>query len=216
MTFNWTHMCKPTLPVKSQPSQTHTDLRPIIKEFAIKPMDHPVVVLSEGPHAGLYVQLNGQVAYVKGETRPYAAPFRTIIHDSVNGTVFYTSSPHTLVANPAYTVASQPLQDEYAYFYRGNMPYCNGVVHEITNRMTTDYIILTQLQLQKRCRPMTPQTAQRLQRSVTPVNARAASRQLPVFNKTPVQEELDEEWLEKLNIDDLLQEFKEHIVGPVA
>ena len=170
-----------------------------------------MVVLSEGPHAGLYVQLNGQVAHVKGETRPYAPPFDTIVYDSVKETVFYTSSPHNFVANPAYTVASQPLQDEYAYYYRGNMPYCNGVVHEITNRLTTDYIILTPTQLQKRHHPMTPQTAQRLQRSVTPV--RVASRQVPIVNKTPVQEELDEEWLEKLNIDDLLQEFKEGIVS---
>lgn len=172
-------------------------------------MDHSVVVLSEGPHAGLYAQLNGQVAHVKGETRPYAPPFDTIIYDSVKETVFYTASPHKFVANPAYTVASQPLQDEYAYYYRGNMPYCNGVVHEITNRLTTDYIILTPVQLQKRHRPMTPQTAQttqRLQRSVTPVNAKVASRQVPIVNKTPVQEDLDEQWLEKLSVDELLQD----------
>jgi hypothetical protein len=170
-------------------------------------MDHPVVVLSEGPHAGLYVQLNRHVVHVKGETRPYAPPLDTIIYDSVKGFVFYTSSPHKFVANSAYTVASQPLQDEYAYYYRGNMPYCNGVVHEITNRLTTDYIILTPAQLKKCHRPMTPQTVQRLQRSVTPVNARASSRQVPIVNKTPVQEELDEQWLENLNVDELLQEF---------
>lgn len=199
MTFNWSHMCN------------H------LKPNRVKPMEHSVVVLSEGPHAGLYVQLNAQVAHVKGETRPYAPPFDTIIYDSVKETVFYTSSPHTFVANPAYTVASQPVQDEYAYYYRGNMPYCNGVVHEITNRLTTDYIILTPAQLQKRHRLMTPQTAQRLQRSVTPVtpvNARVASRQVPIVNKTPVQGELDEQWLEKLNVNELLQDVLQEFDDP--
>ena len=170
----------------------------------------PPVVLSEGPHAGLYVQLNGQVAYVKGETRPYAPPFNTIIYDSSKNNVFYTSSPHAHIANPAYTVASQSLQDEYAYLYP-NSPYCNGVVHEITNRLTTDYIIITPVQLQKRRRPMTPQTVPRIQRSTTPTNTRVSPRQIPVYNKIPVEDELDEEWLEKLNVDELLQEFKQAI-----
>uniref|UniRef100_A0A6C0IXP4 Uncharacterized protein n=1 Tax=viral metagenome TaxID=1070528 RepID=A0A6C0IXP4_9ZZZZ len=173
-------------------------------------MKHPVVV-SEGPHAGLYVPLKGQFAYVKAETRPYASPFNTVIYDSDNGVVFYTSSPHTLVANPAYTVASQSAQDAYAYFYQGNMPYCNGVVHAVRNCLTTDYIIITREKFMGRQnlrrRPMTPETAQGLQKSTTPTNAKGTPRQVPVYKMIPVEHKLDDEWLERVDVDELLQDF---------
>lgn len=159
-----------------------------LESLVFKAMAEQPQVVHEGPHAGLYVPLNGQFAYVKGETRPYAPPFNTVIYDSVKHVVFYTQSPHIIDANPAYSVAPQSAQDEYAYFYRGNMPYCNGAVHEVKNRLMTKYTIITRVQLHNRRRPMTPQTTQRLQRSITP----------------------DDDWLEKLSVDELLQEFDGH------
>ena len=38
------------------------------------------VVVPNGPYAGLYMPLDGSIAYVK-ETRPYASPFINLIYD---------------------------------------------------------------------------------------------------------------------------------------
>lgn len=173
-------------------------------------MEKPQVV-HEGPYAGLYVPLNGQVAYVQGETRPYAPLFDTIIYDSVRGGVFYTSSPHTLVANPVYSVAPQSSQDEYAYFYKGNMPYCNGIVHEVKNGLTTEYTIITPMKPRRLFSqdPTTPQTDLKLQSSSTAPSRVNVPPKIPVYNKkTPV--ELDDAWLKTLNVNELLQEFGDH------
>lgn len=157
------------------------------------------LVIHEGPHAGLYVPLDGKFAYVKDETRPYAPLFNSIIYDSDKDVVFYTSSPHTFVVNPAYSVAPQSLQDKYANFYKGDMYYCNGVVHQVQNGLTTEYTIITPTELQKVTswlsrRPMTPQTDQ----TVTPVTSGKAK--ITVYEEN----EADNAWLKEVDFDELL------------
>jgi hypothetical protein len=162
--------------------------------------EQPVVV-HEGPYSGLYVPLNGQFAYVQGETRPYAPPFNTVIYDSARDVVFYSSTPNTINNNESYSVAPQSAQDEYAYHYFGYMPYCNGVVHEVKNSLTTMYTIVTLAQVDNRRRPMTPQTVQRPQRSIAPTNTNPSPRHIHICTKK-IWVEVDDDWLDRLNFDE--------------
>jgi len=166
--------------------------------------EHPLIV-KKGRHAGLYVPLDGQFAYVKDETRPYAPPFNNII--SHNGFVFFTWSPATFVTNPAYSVAPRSAQDEYAYSYQGYTPYCNGVVHSVKNRLTTEYIIITPEELYKILYPIPPE-------SITPISTNNTPPKTPpntppktppkIPPKIPVYKNLDDPWPDRVYIDDLL------------
>ena len=167
-------------------------------------MKNPLVV-TEGPYAGLYVPLDDGTAYVKHETRPYAELFDTIIHDSRNDDVFYTSTPHTFIANPVYSVAAQDLQDEYAYYYTGNMPYCNGIVHEVKNRLA-DFETVTDIKLQRvikwlRRQPDTPQTDKKLQRPV----ATESNTESNTESSTHSDYDVMDYDLENFDVDDFLR-----------
>ena len=176
-------------------------------------MADQLLVIRKGPYAGLYVSFDGKTAYVKNETRPYAPLSDNILYDSRNDLFFYTSSPHTFNANPAYIVAPQCMQDKYAYYYQGNMPYCNGVVHEVKNNLTTAFDIITDSQLQKVSswlfsrRPNTPDTAERVKSFITPTNGEVkCPPPAPTFTDNDMDN--DEDWfVDDIDIEVLLADF---------
>ena len=94
-------------------------------------------VITDGADAGLYVIVNGRLLHVKDEVRPYAPLFDNIILDKVDGSVFFTSVADRFVNDKksSFVVAPQDKQDEYAFYYRGEMPYCNGVVFAVKNSL---------------------------------------------------------------------------------
>ncbi len=164
-------------PVSLCGQSTHVSL---VKPNQTQPQTHvmpEVIVVPEGPHAGLYVTLTddgsfGSFAYVKGETRPYATLSSNIIYDRVLNYVFSTSTPHTFIVNPNCEVATQSAQDEFGFYYRGRMPFCNGVVHAVKNKWiefnTINYEQAKQiLACTASRRPKTPDTIERVERSST-------------------------------------------------
>jgi len=162
------------------------------------------VVVPYGPYAGLYLTLDGSIAYVK-ETRPYAPPFINLIYDLHKDDVFYTTSPQKFVTNPAFTIAPQHLQDEYAYFYEGEMPYCNATVHAVKNKLTTNFMIITTVDLQKVITWIYHQTDQTIKNSIKSLFNPAGIAICP----NQQNEKLDDTWLHQITVDDLLAGFSD-------
>ena len=183
-------------------------IKPLPRNSYTRMVAQPVIV-PNGPYAGLYMPLDGSIAYVK-ETRPYASPFINLIYDIKKDDVFYTTSPQKFVTNPAYTIAPQHLQDEYAYFYQGKMPYCNATVHAVKNKLTTNFIIITTADLKKVISWIYRQTDQAVKSSINSSFNPARTAMYPNQQKETLNnQQLDDAWLHRLNVNELLAGFSD-------